>query len=110
MPEFYDTTSIHDEPEYWDGVAARVSARALRAAGESVVDWLASARTAWTAMLIVAAALAAIVIWPVRSMPERSRVEWTPAFAPSDYTGRLMTAGDYPPDLVVLMDQRGSLQ
>lgn len=109
MPELFDTTNIHDEPEHWDDLAARVSARALRAAPDSVVDWLSSARTAWTAM-VIAAATVAMVIWPVPSRSEQLRIEWTPAFAPSDNTGRLMTVGDQPPDLVVLMDQRGSLQ
>jgi hypothetical protein len=105
MPEFFDTTNIRDEPEYWDGMAARVSARAVRAAGDSVVDWLASARTIRAAMMIVAAAIVAIVVWPSSSPSEQPRVEWAPAFAPSDNTGRLMTAGDRPPDLVLLIHQ-----
>lgn len=106
----FDTTGLHDHPDYWDALAARIAAAAARNSKASSLDWLASSRASWiTVSLLLLAAWASWTIGAASPSAEGSRTEWTQALAPADGVGKAIAASDRPPAIGALLigNQRG---
>ena len=100
MPELFDTSAIPDQPEYWDELSQRVSARALRPA--STFRLMAESRLSWAAAGLAAAAAFALLLLPPRTSADTG-VKWAELLAPSDQLGKVITATDRPPELGELL-------
>ena len=93
MPELFDTSNIPDRPDYWDGLAQRVSTRAMQRRSTFVM--IAESRISWTAASLAAAAALALLLLPAGSLStEAPRLG--EVLAPADQLGKVMT-GDRPP-------------
>ena len=101
MPEIHGTSSVSDDPRYWDALANRVVAAATRPrAGE----WLASTHALLVAT--VTAALAASLVWTLAAGVNASRMPndvWALALSPSDRVGRSLSSRAAPPLLAELL-------
>ena len=101
MPEIHGTSSVPDDPRYWDALATRVTAAAVRPrAGE----WLGSSRALLVA--VGTAALAASLLWVLAPLTNASRVPndaWAMALSPGDRVGRSMSSRAAPPPLAELL-------
>lgn len=91
MTDFFGTKAIPDDPEYWDALAAQVTAGARAGSFARLITTPA----AWAATLLLVAA-AGLLVLATRGR-ERSSLggEIAQALAPADYPGRtLATPGD----------------
>jgi hypothetical protein len=105
MTDFFDTKGIPDDPAYWDGLAARVSAGAR--AGS--LARFAATPAAWAAaLLLVTAAGLLVVAARGRENPDLGR-ELAQALAPADYPGgTLITTEDTSPLGALLLEPAAS--
>jgi hypothetical protein len=106
MAEFFDTTQVPDDPQHWDEMARRVDMAASRAERESLLDWLASSRSACLAAPLIVAAILLLVVQAPDSSSSKAAEEWLPLVAPSDAAGRAMAVTDGPPDIDLLLESR----
>src|SRR2546427_5138340 len=104
MSDLFGTTQVHDDPEHWNELAARVVAAAIRRSNRSGFDWLTQSRAGW-----VAASCALIVMLGSALLAFRqpsatsSRVDWVQALAPSDAVGKAITLPDRAPAIGSLL-------
>src|SRR5262245_25971281 len=106
MTDFFDTSGIPDSAEHWDGLAARVSAAAVRSRTESVLSWLARPSAAAAVFCLVLTAVVVLLTQSSRSGRDaRARDEWTPLLAPSDGVGRMIATDDRPPAIARLLNE-----
>jgi hypothetical protein len=106
MADFFDTSSVRDDPAYWDDLTARVTAaaRAAREAQPGALAWCANARGSWVAAsLSLAAALVLMTIMAERSLANGMRAELADAIAPADLVGRALAVRDAPPVIDALL-------
>lgn len=104
MPDPFDTTQIPDDPEHWDALAARVAATAAHRSRMDGLHWLANSRAGWVAASLLAAAVLAFVMRPVRDSSATSVSEgWTQALAPADDLGKAIVLRDNPPAIGALL-------
>ena len=90
MTEFFGTSGIPDDPEYWDALAARVAAGA-RAGGFAR---LATTPAAWAAALVLMTAAGLLVLALRGREPASIGSEIAEALAPADYPGRTLATPD----------------
>ncbi|MGH7648099.1 MAG: hypothetical protein ACREND_08265 [Gemmatimonadaceae bacterium] len=98
MTELFDTSSIPDEPTYWDTLAFRIaSATPHRRSG---VLWVGSRGRSWLAAACVAAGIS-IAIATATALTGSRRPNAPPglvaALAPNDPLGRALVAANEPP-------------
>jgi hypothetical protein len=101
MTDFFDTSNIRDEAEYWTDLTGRIVERATRDSTSSGLAWLARPRTSVIAAVLLMAA-ASIALWPI-VQPSLRDAQWTEAFAPLDDVGRTVAASDGPPTMGALL-------
>jgi hypothetical protein len=100
MSDLFDTSKIRDQPEYWDALAERVTAHAVRST--SAFGQIAESRAGWVAAgLAVAAAIVLMLLPP--NTPADAGASWTAALAPSDAVGKAITSPDRPPNIGALL-------
>jgi len=88
MTEFFDTSRVPDDPEYWDGFAARVAARAR----QDGFARLATRPAAWAAALFLVTGAGLLVFAASRdNRPDLGR-EIAQALAPADFPGGSLVA------------------
>lgn len=100
MDELHDTSSIPDEPAYWDALTSRIASAAAQRS--SAVAWVGSRRTAWlTAACAGAAAVIAIatVIATARPRQTNGAALLAAVLAPNDAVGRMLAAAPSPPSV-----------
>src|SRR5207247_2075946 len=109
MPDFFDTTSVRDEPEHWDAIAERVAGIAARKSTRSSVEWLAHSRAGWiSAGLLLSAALLSIFAAGENASAASRDAEWAQLLAPADEVGRAIVLPDRPPPIgALLLNGRG---
>jgi hypothetical protein len=108
MTDFLDTSGIPDSEEYWDGLAARVSAAAVQSRTESVLNWLARPSAVAVAVCLVLAAVVGLLAQSSASRRDApARDDWTRLLAPSDTVGRIIATDDRPPAIDRLINERG---
>lgn len=103
MTELFDTSSIPDEPGYWDTLAFRVANAARHR--RSGVAWVGSRGRGWLAAACVAACAAiaiATVAARARSRRTEAAMDLAAALAPNDPLGRALVAAVAPPSLAGL--------
>lgn len=105
--DLLDTSHLRDEPEYWDALAQRIEAGAIRPSDVGGFDWLSGSRAARvTVGLLVAAALALAVLPDTAPSPSRQRAQWAEMLAPSDELGQAIVVRENPPALGTLLLNR----
>jgi hypothetical protein len=103
IPDLSDTSTIPDEPAYWDALAARVTARATRRGFAS----FAASRSGWIAAAVLVAAALALAALPRAATRSMRGAQWVLALAPSDRLGRSLAWRERPPAIggLLLGDQ-----
>lgn len=99
MDELHDTSSIPDEPAYWDALTSRIASAAAQRS--SAVAWVGSRRSAWLAAACAGAA-AAIAMGAViaTARPRQANVALLAAvLVPNDAVGRVLAAAPSPPSV-----------
>lgn|SRR5690348_4395479 len=102
MVDVFDTSSIPDEPAYWDALASRIANAAPRS--RSGVAWVGSRRSGWMAAAYLAAAAAMVLAAVMATAHPRgpaTAAVLASVLAPNDPLGR-MVAGAAPPSLAAL--------
>ncbi len=107
VPDLRDTGQIPDDPGYWDALAARVAAGAVRQSRRGALEWSAGSRVGWlAASLLLAAALT--LLGPARDEGgPRGRAAWAEVLAPDDDVGRTILVLDRPPAIGALLFSDG---
>lgn len=105
MPELFDTGSVRDDAEYWDGRAARVAERALAEGSRGFVDAWSRSRATWAAAgLLFAAGLALMALSSRASAPDAT--SWRVMLAPADDVGQLLATRAGPPSIGALLEPK----
>ena len=94
-------TRDRDDAEYWDALAERVAAGAVRPANTGALDWLAQSRTAGSAVLLIAAVAFGFAIFSASSSTRDEN--WTANLAPDDAVGKTIAAPERPPEIGALL-------
>ena len=103
-PDLRDTAHIHDDPEHWDALAARVATAAARASRRGGFNWLAGSRAGWVVVCILMVTALTLSLLPVEPSARRSeRAPWAEMLAPSDEVGQSITVLDGPPPIGALL-------
>lgn len=100
MSDLFDTSKIRDQPEYWDALAERVTAHALRPT--STFGQIAESRAGWVAAGLAVAAAIVLLLLPANPSADVG-VQWTAALAPTDGVGKAVTSPDRPPAIGALL-------
>jgi hypothetical protein len=104
MIDLFDTTQVYDDDGYWDALAQRVAAAAVRESRRSGFERFAYSRASWVAaLLLLGAALAFMVLTVDDQSATRYVSEWTQALAPADNVGRAIVFRDGPPAIGALL-------
>ena len=103
MIEQFDTSSIPDDPAYWDAATARV-AEAVRRRRQSTSAWLCAGRGAWVAAGLTAASVSLVVALSARNArrEREGTAAWTLMLVPNDRLGRAFAYAEAPPTLTEL--------
>lgn len=107
MDELHDTSSIPDEPAYWDALTSRIANAAAQRS--SAVAWVGGRRTGWlTAAGAVAAAVIAMAVLMGTPRPRHAAGDALLAavLAPNDAVGRMLAAAPSPPSVSELQPDR----
>ena len=104
MPDLFDTRQIPDDVSYWDTLAERVAAHAVRDSSGTVLDWFAHSRSSWIAASLLLAAGIAFMVLPVAdpSVPSLAPTLSQPV-TPADDLGKAIVSRDAPPSLGTLL-------
>ena len=100
MDELHDTSSIPDEPAYWDALTSRIASAAAQRS--SAVAWVGSRRTAWLTAACAGAAAAiamAVVIATSRPRQANGAAVLAAVLVPNDAVGRMLAAAPSPPSV-----------
>lgn len=103
MTELFDTSSIPDEPGYWDTLAFRVANAARHR--RSGLAWVGSRGRGWLAAACLAACGAiaiATVVARAGSRRTEAATDLAAAVAPNDPLGRALVVAVEPPSLAGL--------
>lgn len=105
MSNFFDTTTIRDDADYWDALTERVATNAARESTASGLAWLAQSRTSsWLAASLLLAAALAFLVLPSKSLSaRRPGADWEQALAPADDVGQAIVLRDAPPVIGALL-------
>ncbi len=99
MPEPFDTSSLSDDPAYWDALAQRVTRAAV--GGSFASDWLARGRAPW--VVATSLAVAATLVFALLARPRQelgtSSADWATVLAPRDAIGRSIASSDAAPPI-----------
>ncbi|HSC32699.1 MAG TPA: hypothetical protein VLD17_13265 [Gemmatimonadaceae bacterium] len=107
MADLFDTSSIPDEPSYWDALASRIANAAPRRS--SVVAWVGSRQRGWVFAAYLAAAAAVAIAAAMAIEPPRrasTAAMLAAVLTPNDALGRML-AGTTPPSLTALPPVQG---
>jgi hypothetical protein len=103
-PDLLDTAHIHDNPEHWDALAARVATAVARASRRGGFNWLANSRAGWVVVCILMVTVLTLSMLPVEPSAQTSeRAPWAEMLAPSDEVGRAIAVLDDPPPIGALL-------
>ena len=103
MVDLFDTSTVRDDPEHWEALAARVVAAAARGSARGAIEWLTEGRAGW---VVASLAFAALLLSMWASPVPVVRDEWARVLAPSDDVGKVMTLRDRPPAIGELLLER----
>jgi hypothetical protein len=95
------TIDDRDDVEYWNALADRVAATAVRRAKIDAVGWLAQSRGAWLTTCLIA--LAALAFGAAYKAADAQKVDWAAAVVPSDAIGRAVALNPQPPAVGALL-------
>ncbi|MGH7626722.1 MAG: hypothetical protein ACREOJ_15575 [Gemmatimonadaceae bacterium] len=107
MATQFDSSSIPDDGNYWDGLTERV-VRAMRAP-RTTLGWLGGARSAWLVAACMVLALAVSVV----AARDRARAQggaMQVALMPADRLGQMLVTADAPPPVAALAEVRAALR
>ncbi|HKT06505.1 MAG TPA: hypothetical protein VJR24_01310 [Gemmatimonadaceae bacterium] len=103
MDELHDTSSIPDEPAYWDALTSRIASTAAQRS--SAVAWVGSRQIGWLTAACAAAAAAiamAAVIATARPRQANGTALLASVLVPNDAVGRVLAAASSPPSVSAL--------
>jgi hypothetical protein len=103
------TTDDRDDGEYWNALADRVAAAALRRTRFDAVGWLAHSRVAWALTCLLGATALAFAAGARRAGAGTRGVELSAAVAPTDGVGKAIVLDQQPPAIAALLIEQPSL-
>ena len=104
MTDPFDTSSISDDPAYWDALAERVTRTAVRR--PVAAEWLSRGSTPWlvATSLACAASLIFALIADRGLQPQRTgNADWMAVLAPHDAIGRSFASSESAPPIGELL-------
>jgi len=113
MVEHFDTSSIPDDPAYWDAATARV-VNAVRRRRQSTLAWLSGGPAAWVAaaaFTVISVSLALALSGGIARRQRDVAVVSSLMLTPNDRLGRIIADAVVPPMLTELrLDVADSLR
>ena len=104
IADFFDTSQIPDDGEYWAALAKRVAVEAEHDSNATAFGWFARSRVGWVAASILLAAALMLSVVPARpSSPTTYRAAWEQALAPADDVGKSVVSSSSPPAIAALL-------
>ena len=103
MADFFDTSQIPDDAEYWAALATRVTVEAGHDSSATAFVWFAQSRVGWVAASILLAAALVLNVMSIRASPTTYRTDWVRALAPADDVGRSVVSSSSPPAIAALL-------
>jgi hypothetical protein len=101
------TIDTRDDVEYWNALADRVAAAAVRRSRIDAVGWLAYSRVAWALTCLLGVTALAFAAG-ARRAGAGTRVELSAAIAPADGVGKAIVLDQQPPAIGALLIEQPS--
>lgn len=102
------TIDDRDDVEYWNALADRVAAAAVRRTRIDAVGWLAHSRVAWALTCLLGLTALAFAAGARRAGAGTGRVELSAALAPADGVGKAIVLDQQPPAIGALLIEQPS--
>jgi hypothetical protein len=97
MSELFDTSRIPDDPQYWESLAERTAAHAIRQGRESSLGWFAYSRASRVAAMLAVAAALVVAVTDRTGNAHTPAPDWTAALSPTDELGKALALSLEPP-------------